>query len=75
MAYMADKGISCGIHYPVPIHLQKAYSFLGLNKGAYPVAESCALEFVSLPMFPELTSDHIAYIVDKLKQFSSALES
>jgi dTDP-4-amino-4,6-dideoxygalactose transaminase len=69
MAYLADKGISTGIHYPVPIHLQKAYSYLGLNKGTFPVAEQCALEFVSLPMFPELTSEQISYTVDAIKEF------
>jgi dTDP-4-amino-4,6-dideoxygalactose transaminase len=69
MTHLSEQGISSGIHYPGPIHLQKAYSFLGLNKGRYPVAERCALEFVSLPMFPELTSEQIAYIVDAIKQF------
>lgn len=71
MASLADKGISTGIHYPVPIHLQKAYSFLGLNKGTFPVAEQSALEFVSLPMFPELTSEQISYTVDAIKSFLS----
>ena len=70
MAYLAEKGISTGIHYPIPIHLQKAYSFLGLNKGTYPVAEQCALEFVSLPMFPELIEEQIDYIVDHIKLFT-----
>ena len=52
---LAQKGISCGIHYPVPVHLQEAYRSLGHARGAFPVAERCADEFVSLPMFPELT--------------------
>jgi len=67
MNALAAKGISCGIHYPVPIHLQEAYRFLGLTRGSFPVAERCAEEFLSLPMFPELTSEQIAYVVDTLK--------
>ena len=66
MEYLADKGISCGIHYPVPIHLQDAYRFLSLGQGSFPVAEKCASEFLSLPMFPELTSEQIAYVADTL---------
>jgi dTDP-4-amino-4,6-dideoxygalactose transaminase len=69
MAYLAERGISTGIHYPVPIHLQDAYSFLGLGQGSFPVAEQCASEFLSLPMFPELTSDQILYIVDAILEF------
>lgn len=63
---LADKGISCGIHYPVPLHLQTAYSFLGHKTGDFPVAEQCAEEFVSLPMFPELTDEQIKYVCDAI---------
>jgi dTDP-4-amino-4,6-dideoxygalactose transaminase len=66
---LAEKGISCGIHYPIPIHLQEAYSFLGLQGGCFPVAESCALKFVSLPMFPELSKEQIEYIGTEIRHF------
>ncbi|MCX5845246.1 MAG: DegT/DnrJ/EryC1/StrS family aminotransferase [Deltaproteobacteria bacterium] len=66
MTSLSEKGISCGIHYPVPIHLQDAYRFLGLGQGSFPVAEKCASEFVSLPMYPELTSDQVTYVVNTL---------
>ena len=56
---LTDRGISCGIHYPIPVHLQKAYHSLGLGRGSFPVAEHCADEFLSLPMFPELTGAQI----------------
>jgi dTDP-4-amino-4,6-dideoxygalactose transaminase len=69
---MADKGISCAIHYPIPVHLQEAYRFLGLSKGSYPVAELCAEEFLSLPMFPELTKEQIHAVADGLKLCLSA---
>jgi len=66
---LKDKGIFCGIHYPVPVHLQEAYSSLGLGEGSFPVTELCASEYVSLPMFPELTGDQIQFTADQIKQF------
>lgn len=68
LSSLADKGISCGIHYPVPIHLQPAYAGLGLGKGLFPVAESQAREQLSLPMFPELTEQQIRYVAEEIKQ-------
>ncbi|MHC5157145.1 MAG: DegT/DnrJ/EryC1/StrS family aminotransferase [Planctomycetota bacterium] len=59
MKHLAERSIGCGIHYPVPIHLQKAYRHLGLAEGSFPVAEACARELVSLPMFPELRPSQI----------------
>jgi len=69
MACLAEKGISCGIHYPIPVHLQKAYEDLGLGEGSFPVVERCATEFVSLPMFPELTAEQISFVADEIKGF------
>jgi len=69
MARLAERGISCGIHYPVPVHLQVAYRSLGLAEGSYPVAEKCAAEFLSLPMYPELTSEQIKHVADEIKGF------
>ena len=64
---MADKGIACAIHYPIPAHLQEAYRFLGCGKGSFPVAEACAEEFLSLPMFPELSHAQIHAVAEELK--------
>jgi dTDP-4-amino-4,6-dideoxygalactose transaminase len=63
---MANQGISCAIHYPIPVHLQEAYRFLGNAEGSFPVAEQCAKEFLSLPMFPELTKEQIHAVADAL---------
>ena len=52
---LESEGIGCGIHYPVPVHLQEAYRELGYQKGAFEVSERTSAEFVSLPMFPELS--------------------
>ena len=65
---LQQKGIQCGVHYPVPIHLQKAYRNLGYETGRFPVSERTALEFISLPMFPELTSAQIGMVALALKE-------
>jgi dTDP-4-amino-4,6-dideoxygalactose transaminase len=69
IATLAERGIQCGVHYPVPIHLQSAFRFLGLGKGTFPLAERCAEELVSLPVFPELTQAQIERVVDEIKRF------
>ena len=69
MAFLGEKGVSCGIHYPVPVHLQKAYAFLNQKEGSFPVAEKCAAEFVSLPMFPELTPEQVEYTAGAITSF------
>jgi len=66
---LAEKGIFCGIHYPVPIHLQGAYKLLGYEKGDFPIAEKCAEEVVSLPMFPELTREQIKHVAHEIERF------
>ncbi len=66
---LAAKDIYCGIHYPVPVHLQEAFRSLNIRIGSFPVAESCAAEFVSLPMFPELSKEQIEYVVNEIEQF------
>jgi dTDP-4-amino-4,6-dideoxygalactose transaminase len=68
IALLTGKGIACGIHYPIPIHLQQAYGFLNLKEGSFSVAERCAREFVSLPMFPELSDEQIEHVSQSVKQ-------
>lgn len=72
---LAESGISCGVHYPVPIHLQRCYASLGDRAGSFPVAERCASEFLSLPMFPELTKEQITYVGGQLVRLSSGRSS
>src|SRR6266581_3456480 len=67
MRSLADAQIGCAIHYPVPVHLQEAYRSLGLGRGMFPVAERCADEFISLPMFAELTPEQVAIVAGKVK--------
>ncbi|HTY36189.1 MAG TPA: DegT/DnrJ/EryC1/StrS family aminotransferase [Bacteroidota bacterium] len=63
---LKEAGIATGIHYPIPLHLQPAYRYLNIPAGSYPVAERFAGELLSLPMYPELTSDQIAFVCDTL---------
>ncbi len=67
--YLFDNGIATGIHYPVPIHLQKAYGYLGLEEGSFSVSEKLAKEILSLPMYPELTKEQLEYVCEKVKEF------
>jgi dTDP-4-amino-4,6-dideoxygalactose transaminase len=67
LARMGEHGVACGIHYPVPIHLQQAYAFLGHRRGDFPVSEAGADTFLSLPMFPELTDAQIETVATALK--------
>ena len=66
---LAEKDIHCAIHFRLPVHLQDAYRHLGLGKGSFPVAEKCAEELVSLPMFAELTKEQIEYVASSVKDF------
>ncbi len=67
--FLNGRGISTGIHYPVPIHLQRAYEELKLGKGSFPITEKYAGEILSLPMFAELEDEEIKYITDAIKSY------
>ncbi len=68
-AYLTEKGIGTGLHYPIPLHLQNAYSNNGYKEGDYPVTEKVSKEILSLPMFPELTEEQISYVVETIIKF------
>jgi dTDP-4-amino-4,6-dideoxygalactose transaminase len=71
-ARMAEAGIRSGIHYPVPLHQQKAYGHLGYKTGDFPVTERVAREIVSLPMFPQLSHSQQDEVVAAVKEFAGA---
>jgi dTDP-4-amino-4,6-dideoxygalactose transaminase len=64
---LADGGVQTVVHYPIPIHLQKAYASLGYKPGAFPCAESAATSILSLPMFPEMTRGQCDYVCARLR--------
>jgi dTDP-4-amino-4,6-dideoxygalactose transaminase len=68
-AYLTEKGVSTGIHYPVPVHLQKCFAELGHKAGDFPHAEQAAAETLSLPMFPELKPEQIEQVAAALKSW------
>jgi dTDP-4-amino-4,6-dideoxygalactose transaminase len=70
--HLADANIGTGIHYPVPLHLQKAYAWLDQKLGAFPVAEQAAREVVSLPMFPQLSAQQQVRVAGGIMAFLSA---
>ena len=65
-AALKAQDIETGIHYPIPVHMQPAYAFLGYRQGDFPHAEAAAREVLSLPMFPELTAEQQTRVVDAL---------
>lgn len=67
--YLASREIQTGLHYPKSSHLQKAYRFLGYKRGDFPIAEKCAREILSLPIFPELRNRELRYIQKTIKNF------
>ena len=65
-AALAEAGIGTGIHYPIPLHLQKAYESMNFKKGDFPVTERVAAEIVSLPMFPQMTLEQVKEVAAKV---------
>jgi dTDP-4-amino-4,6-dideoxygalactose transaminase len=67
--HLKVRGISTGIHYPIPLHLQPAYRHLGHEKGDFPISEECARQVLSLPMYPELTQAQMEEVARAIKEF------
>jgi dTDP-4-amino-4,6-dideoxygalactose transaminase len=70
--FLQDRGIGTDVYYPIPIHLQPALKGMGFRKGVCPVAERCAREALSLPIFPELTDEEQETVVDGIRRFAGA---
>jgi dTDP-4-amino-4,6-dideoxygalactose transaminase len=68
LRHLQENGVEAGIHYPLPLHLQPAYEYLGCQQGDFPIAEKCAGEFLSLPLCPVMTDEEQNYVVQKLKE-------
>jgi dTDP-4-amino-4,6-dideoxygalactose transaminase len=69
--FLAERKIGSEIYYPLPLHLQPVFSYLGLKAGDLPVSEQAAREVLALPMFPELTSAEIGRVVESIAEFYS----
>lgn len=64
---LAKRGIGVGLHYPIPLHLQKAYLDMGWKKGDFPESEAAAASILSLPIFPHITEEQVDYVCQSLK--------
>jgi dTDP-4-amino-4,6-dideoxygalactose transaminase len=69
---LTDAGVGSGIHYPIPLHLTKAYESLGFRSGDFPVSERIAAHGLSLPMFPTLSDDQQRRVVAEVMRATSA---
>jgi dTDP-4-amino-4,6-dideoxygalactose transaminase len=68
-AFLSERNISTSLHYPLPLHLQKAYAGMKLGKGSFPVTERTADTLLSLPMFAELRADQVARVAEAIREF------
>jgi dTDP-4-amino-4,6-dideoxygalactose transaminase len=68
MAAMHAEGIGVGVHYPIPMHLQGALSYMGHREGDFPATEAAAREMLSLPIYPGITAEQQGDVVDALRR-------
>jgi dTDP-4-amino-4,6-dideoxygalactose transaminase len=68
-AYLSQAGIGTEIYYPVPLHLQRCFSYLGYGAGDFPVSERIAAESLALPVYPGLSEEQIAFVVESISRF------
>src|SRR5262249_4516415 len=71
-AHLKARSITCGLHYPIPLHLQKCYAALGHARGSYPQAERSAGTLLSLPMFPEMQDEQLKAVIAGVRSFAAA---
>ena len=69
--WLAESGVSSGVHYPIPCHLQAACARYGYKAGSLPITESYADEILSLPVYPELSHEQVGWIVERVQAFAS----
>lgn len=69
MEFLRRKGIQTGIYYPLPLHMQECFSYLGYKKGDFPYAEEASMKSLAIPVYPELTEKEKEYIVKSIREF------
>jgi dTDP-4-amino-4,6-dideoxygalactose transaminase len=67
-----DRGVQTAVHYPVPIHLQPAFAFLGHRRGDFPAAERWSDEILSLPCFPELMDEEVEHVIAAIRAVAAS---
>ncbi|WP_368490261.1 DegT/DnrJ/EryC1/StrS family aminotransferase [Clostridium sp. BJN0013] len=68
-AYLKEKQIGYSIYYPIPLHLQKCFKYLGHKKGDFPVSEKICKEILALPIYPEISEDEVDFVCNTIKEF------
>ena len=71
MEHLKARGIGTKVYYPIPLHLQKCFNYLGYKEGQFPETESAAKETFALPAYPELTDEQQVYVVESIKSFKN----
>ena len=74
-AYLKTREIGTGIHYPIPVHLQRAFVDLGYQAGDFPLTEQACTEVLSLPIYPELPREHLLRVAAAVREFSAGATS
>ena len=69
--HLRTHGVGCDVYYPVPLHLQKCFAYLGYKQGELPAAERAAAETIALPIYPELTDAQQEWVVSTIGDFLS----
>jgi dTDP-4-amino-4,6-dideoxygalactose transaminase len=68
--YLKENGVACGVYYPIPLHMQPAYAYLGLKRGMFPASEHAAERILALPMYGDMPDEQVERVCELLKRFS-----
>jgi dTDP-4-amino-4,6-dideoxygalactose transaminase len=71
VSLLGEKSIGCAVYYPIPLHLQECFAYLGYKQGDFPLSEEAAQQIMAIPVYPELTDEMKDYVADTIIDFLS----